>query len=72
MYGCIESALLWYETLRDSLLSIGMEANPEDPCVFNIKRDGAQCTVAVYVDDLLITSQSETLTEYVLDLSTHT
>ena len=36
MYGCIESALLWYETLRDSLVAIGMVCNPEDPCVFNL------------------------------------
>jgi hypothetical protein len=61
MYGCIESALLWHETLRESLLSIGMVANPEDPCVFNLTKKGVQCTGAVYVDDLLITCKSQEL-----------
>jgi len=66
MYGCIESAQLWYETLRDNLIEIGFKANAEDPCVFNLNRDGVQCTVAVYVDDLLITCASQNVIEWVI------
>jgi len=66
MYGCIESALLWHETLHDTLLSIGMTANPEDPCVFNMTKNGVQCTVALYVDDLLVTCKSQQLMDEVL------
>ena len=57
LYGCVESAALWYENLRESLHSLGYTPNKYDICVFN-KRNahGVQCTVAVHVDDLLITS----------------
>ena len=33
MYGCIESAQLWYNTLKETLVNIGFKANREDPCV---------------------------------------
>ena len=54
IYGCIESALLWFEHLRGSLLSLGFTQNEIEPCVFNrLASDGIhQCTVCIYVDDL--------------------
>jgi hypothetical protein len=55
LYGCIESARLWYELLRSVLESDGYTANPIDPCVMNKWVDGVQCTVVIYVDDLLFT-----------------
>ena len=60
LYGCRESAKLWYEHLRRSLESLGFTVNPYDVCVFNkiCSGTGKQITVAVYVDDLLITSES--------------
>ena len=42
MYGCIESAQLWYDTLKETLVNIGFKANREDPCVFNLVKDGTQ------------------------------
>ena len=60
LYGCVESAALWYENLRDTLKGLGYERNPYDICVFNRRiENGTQCTVAVHVDDLLITSVSQ-------------
>ena len=35
LYGCVQSARLWYNTLSTYLYSIGFEANPVDRCVFN-------------------------------------
>ena len=55
LYGCIESAKLWYDLLSASLQSIGYIKNPIDPCIFNKDYRGSQCTVAVYVDDLMVT-----------------
>jgi len=56
LYGCVESAKLWYEHLRGTLESFGFVVNPYDMCVFNrTRRRGAQCTICVHVDDLLIT-----------------
>ena len=57
LYGCVESAALWYENLRASLHSLGYTPNVYDICVFN-KRNahGVQCSIAVHVDDLMISS----------------
>jgi Reverse transcriptase (RNA-dependent DNA polymerase) len=64
LYGCVESAALWYENLRDTMTTLGYERNPHDICVFN-KTDerGTQCTAALHVDDLLITSTDENMIE---------
>jgi len=63
LYGCVQSSLLWYRHLKSSLESIGFEANAKDDCVFNLNRDGYQCTACVHVDDVLLTCSNN----YVLD-----
>ena len=55
LYGCVESALVWYEHLRDTLISIGYVVNPVEPCCFNKLVEGTQCTIIIHVDDLFIT-----------------
>lgn len=60
LYGCVESAALWYNNLRDNLVADGFEANSYDACVFNkIGQDGVQITIVVHVDDLMVTSVSQ-------------
>ena len=60
LYGTIEAAKLWYDDLCSKLIAEGFEANPYDPCVFNkINNAGLQVTVAVYVDDLMVTCEDE-------------
>ena len=57
LYGCVQSARLWYNTLSKFLKSIGFEANPVDQCVFNRYNDqGEQTTVCFHVDDGVATS----------------
>ena len=51
IYGCIESALLWYELYAKTLKGMGFKLNPYDRCVANKIIDGKQCTIAWYVDD---------------------
>jgi hypothetical protein len=51
LYGCVQSALLWYELFVSALEPMGFELNPYDPCVANATIDGKQCTIAWYVDD---------------------
>jgi len=63
LYGCVQSSSLWYRHLKRSLESIGYEANAKDACVFNLNRDGYQCTACVHVDDVLLTCSNN----YVLD-----
>ena len=55
LYGCIESARLWYDNLKSNLEKLGFIANPYDMCVFkkNIK-DGKQVTLKDgYVNELI-------------------
>ena len=54
LYGCIQSARLFYEHLRKTLCGLGFEPNPYDGCVFNKTMYGVQCTVLIYVDDLKV------------------
>ena len=60
LYVCVETSNLWYNDLRGKLISNGFTTNPYDNCVFNkIENDDAQTTVVVHVDDLFVTSASE-------------
>jgi hypothetical protein len=51
LYGCVKSALLWYELFTGTLLKMGFELNPYDTCVANQTFNGKQCTIAWFVDD---------------------
>ena len=51
IYGCLESALLWYNLYSSTLQKVGFELNPYDLCVANKMINGSQCTVVFYVDD---------------------
>jgi Reverse transcriptase (RNA-dependent DNA polymerase) len=55
LYGCIESANLWYQNLAGTLQNNGFTANPRDLCVFNKIIRKVQFTILVYVDDLKMT-----------------
>ena len=55
LYGCVQSAVLWYKKLSGVLTKAGFVANPVEECVFNRMTEGKQSTVAIYVDDLLVT-----------------
>jgi Reverse transcriptase (RNA-dependent DNA polymerase) len=51
LYGCVKSALLWYDLFANTLKDLGFELNPYDPCVANKMIEGKQCTIVWYVDD---------------------
>ena len=70
LYGCIQSAKLWYLTIKATLIAMGFAANTTDTCVFNrIEPNGQQTTIGVYVDDLFMTSINQSvLLEVVNDL----
>eukprot|EP01030_Chromulinospumella_sphaerica_P034280 gene34280-biopygen3340 len=63
LYGCVESAKLWFEHLSRSLSRLGYETNPKEECIFNRMDSGLQTTVVVYVDDLLITCEDSDMLE---------
>jgi hypothetical protein len=51
LYGCVKSALLWYDLFHGTLKEMGFVLNPYDSCIANCTIDGKQCTIAWYVDD---------------------
>ena len=64
LYGCVESATLCYENLRASLHDLGYTPNAIDICMFNKRSShGVQCTIAIHVDDLMITSTDADMIE---------
>ena len=67
LYGCIESALLWYELYSSTLQDMGFELNPYDKCVANKMIDGKQCTIVFYVDDNKVSHADPTVVTQVLD-----
>ena len=59
LYGCIESAKLWFEHLAESLSKIGFLRNPHEPCLYNKTINEVQITIIVHVDDLMMTSVNQ-------------
>ena len=66
LYGCVQSALLWYETYSRLLKDMGFEVNPYDQCVANATMEGKQCTVCWYVDDNKISHKKSTVVDKVI------
>ena len=67
LYGCVQYARLWYEKLRDTLVSIGFIVNNYDLCVFNKMVNGVQVTVVFHADDLLLTCTLDEVLDEVID-----
>lgn len=56
LYGTVQASKLWYELLTKELLGLGFVQNPYDKCVFNKTVEGHQVSLALHVDDMLVTS----------------
>jgi hypothetical protein len=59
LYGCIQSAVLWYNELASALEEMAFQKNPYDICSFTRVRGDTTDKILVYVDDLFITSKDE-------------
>ena len=66
LYGCIMSALLWYETFTGELEKEGFELNPYDPCVANMNVEGSQCNICWYVDDTKVSHKNPEVVAMIL------
>mmetsp|Transcript_9094 Transcript_9094/g.12925 ORF Transcript_9094/g.12925 Transcript_9094/m.12925 type:complete len:274 (-) Transcript_9094:680-1501(-) len=53
-YGCIQSALLWYNVFKNKLEEFGFKINPYNRCVVNKLIDNKQYTITWYVDDVKV------------------
>ena len=60
LYGTLETAKLWFDTITAKFKADGFIANPYDPCVYNkMLSCGHQVTITFHVDDLLVTCELE-------------
>jgi hypothetical protein len=60
LYGCVESARLWYNNLSADLHRLEYVTNATDICIFNRpETKGSQTTLCLHVDDLKITCVDE-------------
>ena len=66
LYGCIKSALLWYDLLSLTLVEMGFQINPYDECVTNKMVNGKQCTILWYVDDLKISYVDSAIIDHMI------
>ena len=72
IYGCIESAMLWYNLFSSTLESMGFTINPYDRCVANKMIRGKQCTIVWYVDDVKVSHcEEEVVDEIVKEIEKH-
>ena len=68
LYGCLESALLWFNHIKGTLVELRFKANQYDQCVFHKNYLGGDIiTICVYVDDLLITSVNQAAIDEVIN-----
>ena len=67
LYGCMKSAIIWYETFVTTPKDLGFKLNPYDPCVANLKANGKQLTIACYVDDTKISHEEPRVVTWLLN-----
>ena len=68
LYGCIESALQWYNLYKITLKSEGFVVNPYDFCVANKVINRKQCTITWYVDDNKLSHDDPKVMDSVLSM----
>ena len=72
IYGCIESAMLWYNLYSSTLKQMGFILNPYDRCTANKLINGTQCTIIFYVDDNKIShKEPDVVTEVLNQIRSH-
>ena len=67
LYGCVQSALLWYDLFTNTLVRMGFKLNPYDLCVANCQIKGKECTVAWCVDDNKISHVDDTVVADIIE-----
>ena len=66
IYGCIESAMLWYNLYVTTLKDMGFTLNPYDRCVANKLVNGTQCTMCWYIDDNKLSHKDSRVVDSIL------
>jgi Reverse transcriptase (RNA-dependent DNA polymerase) len=70
LYGLKQAGRAWYQKIHQALLNLGFVSLQTDTCVYILREDSIVLVVALYVDDLLLLSNSlERLNAFKRDLS---
>ena len=67
LYGCIRSALLWYELYSGTLKKMGFKINRVDNCVASRLYNGHRCDIGWYVDDNIILCKDDRVVSTVIE-----
>ena len=68
LYGCVESAKLWYDKISHDLYNLGYKSNAYDMCVFNkTENNNSQTTLTIHVDDMMISCCNEKYVDMVIE-----
>jgi hypothetical protein len=68
LYGCVESAKLFFNHMQNNLLNFGFVQSKYDECVFTFTdSDNNRCLIGCHVDDLLIACGDDKLMNSVVD-----
>ena len=60
LYGLKQAARCWNKKFVECLTEFNLKATSADPCVFTSHNDGETLILAIYIDDGLVASTSET------------
>ena len=72
LYGCLESAFLWYGIYSSTLEKIGFKLNPHGKYKANKMINGSQYTIVFYADDNKISHKDpNVVTQILQDISEH-
>ena len=67
LYGTMQASLLYYRKFTQSLIKIGFELNPYDPCVANKTIEGEQMTICFHVDDCKVSHCSSKVVDGIIE-----
>ena len=68
IYGCIESALRWYELYSRTSKDTGFTINPYYKCFANKEINWSQCTIVWYVDDNKVSPEEIKVVDEVIEM----
>ena len=68
LYGCMKSALLWYDLYSKTFKSQGVLINPYDRCITNNTIRDKKCTIAWYVDHNKVSQVDNGLNKKVIEI----
>ena len=67
LYGCMESALIYYDLYSKTLKPQGFLINPYARCIANVTSQDKQCTIVWYVDNNKVSHLDEEVKTKVIE-----